>query len=209
MEIMNQEEVEDVVDLNEKFLAMALGLEDVSELALIPKLELRMDTAQHSLQVTGECLPSLEYLKLNDSIVRSFRDLGSSFKNVRILHIARCELRELQGIQAFEQLEELYVSHNAIDELFDVSFAKHLQILDFEGNNVSAIEQIKYLKRISRLIDVNFKDNPVAQEFSYHQTISEIAPNLMVLDDEPIGDSLAEFVEEKQNEMRKQSVTKT
>ena len=45
MEIMNQEEVEDVVDLNEKFLAMALGLEDVSELALIPKLELRMDTA--------------------------------------------------------------------------------------------------------------------------------------------------------------------
>ena len=74
---------------------------------------------------------------------------------------------------------------------------------------MSAIEQIKYLKRISRLIDVNFKDNPVSQEFSYHQTISEIAPSLMVLDDEPIGDSLAEFVEEKQNEMRKQSVTKT
>ena len=102
MEIMNNEEVEDVIDLNEKFLAMALGGIEVSELALLPKLELRVDTTCHSLQVTGEILPSLEYLKLNDSIVRCFRDIGTSFKNVRVLHISRCELKEVQGIQAFE-----------------------------------------------------------------------------------------------------------
>ena len=102
MEIMNNEQVEDVIDLNEKFLAMALGGIEVSELALLQKLELRVDTTCHSLQVTGEILPSLEYLKLNDSIVRTFRDLGTSFKNVRVLHIARCELKEVQGIQAFE-----------------------------------------------------------------------------------------------------------
>ena len=105
---------------------MALGGIDVSELALLPKLELRVDTTCHSLQVTGEILPSLEYLKLNDSIVKCFRDLGSSFKNVRVLHIARCELKEVQGIQVFEQLEELYAAHNNIDELFDVSLAEHL-----------------------------------------------------------------------------------
>lgn len=126
MEIMNNEEVEDVIDLNEKFLAMALGGIEVSELAVLSKLELRVDTTCHSLQVTGEILPSLEHLKLNDSIIRSFRDLGTSFKNVRVLHIARCELKEVQGIQAFEQLEELYISHNAIDDLFDVSLAEHL-----------------------------------------------------------------------------------
>ncbi len=126
MEIMNNEQVEDVIDLNEKFLAMALGGIEVSELALLPKLELRVDTTCHSLQVTGEILPSLEYLKLNDSIVKCFRDLGTSFKNVRVLHIARCELKEVQGIQVFEQLEELYAAHNDIDELFDVSLAEHL-----------------------------------------------------------------------------------
>jgi len=157
-----------VIDLNEKFLAMALGGIDVSELTLMPKLELRVDTTCHSLQVTGEILASLEYLKLNDSIVRSFRDLGTSFKNVRVLHIARCELKEVQGIQAFEQLEELYISHNAIEELFDVSFAEHLQVLDFEGNKVSTIEQLKYLRRMRRLTDINFKENPVANEFVYH-----------------------------------------
>jgi len=98
MEIMNNEEVEDVIDLNEKFLAMALGGIEVADLALLPKLELRVDTTCHSLQVTGEILPSLQYLKLNDSIVRCFRDLGTSFKNVRVLHISRCELKEVQGI---------------------------------------------------------------------------------------------------------------
>lgn len=49
MEIMNNEEVEDVIDLNEKFLAQALGGIDVSELAMLQKLELRVDTSCHSL----------------------------------------------------------------------------------------------------------------------------------------------------------------
>lgn len=102
----------DVVDLTEKFLAMALGGIEVAELANLPKIELRVDTTSHCLQVTGEILCSLEYLKLNDSVIQSFRDIGTSFKNVRILHIARCELAELNGIQAFEQLEELYAGFN-------------------------------------------------------------------------------------------------
>ena len=50
--------------------------------------------------------------------------------------MARCEIKELQGMQAFEQLEELYISFNEIDDLFDVSFCEHLTVLDFEGNNV-------------------------------------------------------------------------
>ena len=123
-------------------------------------------------------MPSLEYLNMNDSIVRCFRDLGTSFKNVRVLHLARCELRELQGIQAFEQLEELYIAHNAIEDLFDVSLCENLQILDFEGNNVSAIEQLKYLRRMPRLTDVNFCQNPVAKELTYYQKVAEVAPNL-------------------------------
>ena len=148
-------------------------------------------------------MTSLEYLKLNDSIVRCFRDLGTSFKNVRVLHIARCELKEVRGIQAFEQLEELYISHNAIEELYDVSFAEHLQVLDFEGNVVSSVEQLKYLRRMPRLVDVNFKQNPVAKEFAYYQKIAEVVSNLQILDDEPIGDSFDLFVEEKQRENRK------
>ena len=153
--------------------------------------------------MTGEILTSLEYLKLNDSIVRCFRDLGTSFKNVRVLHIARCEIKEVRGIQAFEQLEELYISHNAIEELYDVSFAEHLQVLDFEGNLVSSVDQLKYLRRLPRLADVNFRENPVAKEFAYYQKIADVVPNLQILDDEPIGDNFDLFVEEKQRESRR------
>ena len=202
IEIMNSEQVKDVVDLNEKFLASALGGIDVDELALLPKLELRVDTTCHSLQLTGEILSSLEYLKLNDSIIRSFRDLGASFVNVRVLHIARCELKEVRGLNAFEQLEELYIAHNEIEELFDVGFATHLKVLDFEGNNVSDVQELWYLKRIPKLVDANFSGNPVAVKgLSYYQKIQESAPGLQVLDDEPIGEQgMEKFIEEKQRE---------
>lgn len=59
---------------------------------------------------------------------------------MRILHLARCELREVQGIQAFEHLEELYLSYNDIDELFDIGFLEHLTVLDLEGNNIKGLD---------------------------------------------------------------------
>jgi hypothetical protein len=67
---------------------------------------------------------------MNNSIIRCFIDIGTSFRFVKILHLVRCELIEVQGIQAFINLEEL----------FDVGLLDHLRILDFEGNNVKAIE---------------------------------------------------------------------
>ncbi len=96
--MIEQDEVEDVIDLNEKILCLALGGIDVSELTTLTKIELRVDSSIHNLQVTGEILPNLDILKLNDSVIRCFRDIGTSFKNVRVLHIARCEIREAQGI---------------------------------------------------------------------------------------------------------------
>lgn len=161
-EIMDNEEVEDVVDLNEKFLSQQLGVEQ-ADLGLLDKIELRVDTRYHNLQITGEILASLEYFKLNDSIISSFRDVGTSFKNVRVLHIGRCELKEVQGIQAFEQLEELYIGYNEIDDLFDIGFIEHLTVLDFEGNNVKDMDQLYYLKRCKKLTHLNLKYNPVAR----------------------------------------------
>lgn len=134
-EILENEEVEDAIELNEKFLADHLGVK-CEELCILTKIELRVDTSCHNLQVTGEILSSLEYLRMSDSIIKSFRDIGTSFRFVRVLHLARCELKEVQGIQAFINLEELYISHNMIEELFDIGFLENLTTLDIEGNNI-------------------------------------------------------------------------
>lgn len=93
-EIIENEEIEDAIELNERFLSQHLGVK-LEELSTLTKIELRVDTSCHNLQVTGEILCSLEYLKMSDSIIKCFRDIGSSFKFVRVLHLARCELREV------------------------------------------------------------------------------------------------------------------
>lgn len=201
-DILENEEVEDVVDLNEKFLSQQLGVEQ-DELALLPKIELRVDTRFHNLQVTGEILSSLEHFKLSDSIIQNFRDIGTSFKNVRVLNIARCELKDVNGMQAFAQLEELYIGYNDLDELFDIGFLEHLQVLDFEGNNLKDLDQLYYLRRNRHMINLNLKLNPVAYGKSigskngpsaqphqkiteYYERVRDCCPKLEEFDDENI-----------------------
>ena len=75
-----------------------------------------------------------------------------------------------------------------------------------EGNNVDEVDQIKYLRRMHRLTDLNLKGNPIVKEFAYYQKIAEVVPKLVMLDDEPIGESFDMFVEEKQKEARKVSM---
>lgn len=62
-------------------------------------------------------------------------------------------------------------------------------MLDFEGNNVSKIEQLCYLKRLKNLTDLNFKQNPVYlnDRKSYYTTISECCQNLEILDDKEVN----------------------
>lgn len=184
-EIIENEDINDVVDLNEKFLAAQLGIE-ASQLSMLPKIELRVDTNFHNLQVTGEILTSLECLKMNDSIVDSFRDLGTSFRNLRILYLARCGLKEVQGIQAFEQLEELYMGFNYVNELFDIGFIEHLTVLDFENNAISDLDQLRYLERCKKLTDLTLKDNPVCKKNGYYKAIKDGCPQLEELDEQNV-----------------------
>lgn len=95
--IANNDDIEDIIEVNEIFLAENLGVKS-DELSKLTKIELRVDTTCHNLQVTGEILSILEFLKMNDSIIQTFRDIGTSFRFVRVLHLARCELKEVQGI---------------------------------------------------------------------------------------------------------------
>jgi Leucine-rich repeat (LRR) protein len=108
----------------------------------LQKVEIQVDTTHQSLQTVGEVLFSLQELKLNDSLIKSVRDLGTSFKNVKILYISRCKLANLAGILAFQQLEELYASYNYVEDLYDVGFLENLQVLDLEGNLVSEQESL-------------------------------------------------------------------
>ncbi len=59
LEIIENDEVENDVELNERFLSDHMDI-PVEELSSMQKIELRVDTSTHNLQATGEILFSLE-----------------------------------------------------------------------------------------------------------------------------------------------------
>ena len=61
------------------------------------------------------------------------RDLGAWYQQITVLWIARAHLSDLDGIGILSGLKELYVAHNEILNLSDVSMLDSLEILDLEG----------------------------------------------------------------------------
>ena len=45
----------------------------------------------------GEFMPNLIELKLGDSLIQCINDIGTSFKNLKILNITNCNLKDLSG----------------------------------------------------------------------------------------------------------------
>lgn len=110
-----------------------------------------------------------------------------------MLSIARCEVKELSGILAFEKLEELYCSHNFIDSLFDVGFLDKLKILDVEGNDIKTLDNIYSLRPLMHIYSFNCQSNPVTKELTYVKIVQEVLPNIIYLDDDYLSATLYEY----------------
>ena len=61
------------------------------------QLEMQVDSEEYNLSIAGERLPNILRLKLNESKIPSIRDLGTGWKNLRILWLSRCGLEDLQA----------------------------------------------------------------------------------------------------------------
>lgn len=107
------------------------------DLSAVTELQLSVDTTAQSVSQLGEFLPNLRRLKLNDSHLASFRDLGTSLRNLSILWLSRSGISDLDGISVLEHLQELYVSFNDIEDLTPLSLHESLAVLDLEANKVS------------------------------------------------------------------------
>lgn len=67
--------------MNEKFLSEHLGM-SIEQLESLEKIDMKVDTSEDHLQSVGDVMINLIELKLNDSIVKSTRDLGTSFRKL-------------------------------------------------------------------------------------------------------------------------------
>ncbi|GMG25614.1 unnamed protein product [Aspergillus oryzae var. brunneus] len=60
-------------------------------------------------------------------------------------------LTSLNGLSSLKNLEELYVSHNAITELSGLESNTKLRVLDFSNNQVSKLEHLSHLENLEEL----------------------------------------------------------
>ncbi|CAM4735214.1 unnamed protein product [Leuciscus chuanchicus] len=173
-------------------LKILTGSENLQE---VKSLEMCVDTRQDTLDNFGIYLPKLTQLKMNNSLISSVRDLGTSLSHLQVLWLSRCGLTDLEGVPALASLKELYVAYNSISDLTPVSMLEHLELLDLEGNDVDNLAQLMYLGCCGKLRTLSLEGNPVCTfpspgmsevlDYSYRSAVREMIPQLSFLDDVP------------------------
>ena len=166
---------------NEEDLFKYDGKMDLSKLK---SFEAVVDTREMSLTFLADIFPSLQKLRLNNSIISSVRDISSVFTHLRFLSIASCELTSLDGISAIcPKIEELYLAYNNLTDVFELMNLEKLVILDLEHNKIPNIENVTLLNCCPRLRALTLIGNPCAKSKSYRNDVLEKIPQLVYLDE--------------------------
>ncbi|XP_067355958.1 leucine-rich repeat-containing protein 56 isoform X2 [Channa argus] len=176
--------------LSPEKLKLLCGTQDLSH---ITSLELCIDTQENTLGNFGAYLPKLVQLKMNNSMIMSARDLGTTLSHLQVLWMTRCCLKDLDGISALSSLKELYVAYNNLSDLSHICMLENLQVLDLEGNDVDDLVQVQYLGLCSKLQKLTLEGNPVCArpnptatqtaDYCYRALVRELVPQLRYLDD--------------------------
>jgi hypothetical protein len=190
-----EQEFEDLDFISERKLRKLSGEDDLKN---VTKLTLSVDTSEHSLSLLGHLTPNLRELKLVNSVLRSFRDLGTSLINLRILHASKCKISDLDGISVLPGLEELYVPFNKIQDVTPLAMHEHLQVLDLEGNCIQDFQQVDQLSTCDVLTSLVLNSNPIKEIVYYRRAVVQLVPRLVSLDDEDIVDKDRQRLNEEQ-----------
>ena len=151
----------------------------ITEIQNLKKLTIRINGSYGLLNQFGQRLINLQFLKLNDSFIQSIDDLGSNFKNLKILQINNCKLKDLSGIICFEQLEIFEAKNNEISDLIELEMSTSIVKLNLENNLIENEQNIYFLSSMDNLVYINLLGNPIK---NYENKLKELLPNLKEID---------------------------
>lgn len=144
---------------------------------------LGLDSAREAAHDVARLCPLLESLRLRQSTIASFRDLGCGLERLRVLHAARCAVTDLDGLASLGVLEELYLPFNDVADCAALTLHETLQVVDLESNRIADSDSIVALGTCPRLSCLTLHGNPVARDDAYAQLVADQIPQLDVLDD--------------------------
>ncbi|KAK8847894.1 Leucine-rich repeat-containing protein 56 [Tritrichomonas musculus] len=158
--------------------------EGKKDFSRVTALEAIADTTEMSLSFLGDMFPSLQKLRLNNSIIPSVRDISSNFKHLRFLSLAHCHITSLDGISTIsDKLEELYLAFNNITDFSELIGMDNLRILDLEENNITNIADVEIFSTCKRLRALTLAGNPAADSDKYRSEVMKYAPQITYLDE--------------------------
>lgn len=152
---------------------------NITDLQNMQKLTIRINGSYGLLNQFGQRLVNLKFLKLNDSFIQSIDDLGTNFRNLKILQINNCKLKDLSGIICFEQMEILEAKNNEISDLIELEMSTSIKKLNLENNLIENDENIYFLSSLDNLEYINLLGNPIK---NYENKLKELLPNLKEID---------------------------
>ncbi|KFP72127.1 Leucine-rich repeat-containing protein 56, partial [Acanthisitta chloris] len=180
--------------LSPRKLKVLTGVDDLQQ---VKALEMRVDTRESTLGNFGMYLPNLRELKLDNSLLVSVRDLGTSLSHLRVLWMVHCGLSDLDGICSFSSLKELYIASNNISDLSQLAWLDHLEVLDLKGNNIEDIDQMQYLQFCCKLSHLTVEGNLIClkpnvesaeePDYNYREEVKKLIPHLKYLDKIPVN----------------------
>jgi len=185
--------------LSEEVLRNMAGEDDFGNVDL---LEIRVDTRDQSISQLGLTLPNLLELRMSHSIFHSFRDFGIHLKKLRRLQISSSDVRDLDGVGALVNLEELVACNNQIRDLAPLALHENLRLLDLRNNLVSELAEVDQLGTCPLLRELFLEGNPISEVNLYRRIVSGFLPFLETLDNvetteddkRPVADNMLENI---------------
>eukprot|EP00102_Acyrthosiphon_pisum_P023794 XP_016661004.1 PREDICTED: uncharacterized protein LOC107884077 isoform X2 [Acyrthosiphon pisum] len=130
------------------------------------------------LCMLGTYVPNLVELDLTDSFLPSFRDFAFKLDNLKVLKVASCNLKSLDGVWNIPNVEELFASDNDISDLMLCSTLVKLTTLDLSRNKIMDLTRLHFLNFCEQLRCLSLSGCPVAKVENFEKNVRNILPNL-------------------------------
>lgn len=136
----------------------------------------------------------LDQMKELNSLVLSrnpIRKIGDSLLNMKAitkLSLSNCQVQIIgSSLKSCTELKELRLADNDIKTLpAELAFNKKLQNLDLGKNLITRWSELKVLKSLVSLNNLNLQGNPVAEYDKLAKKVKNLLPNLHIFNARPI-----------------------
>ncbi|KAH9659642.1 leucine-rich repeat and IQ domain-containing protein 1-related [Citrus sinensis] len=137
----------------------------------------------------------LDQMKELNTLVLSrnpIREIGDSLLNMKAitkLSLSNCQVQIIgSSLKSCTELKELRLAHNDIKTLpAELAFNKKLQNLDLGKNLITRWSELKVLKSLVSLNNLNLQGNPVAEYDKLAKKVKNLLPSLHIFNARPIN----------------------